>query len=64
MLADPAGEPLDLPVITVGDHRSDIHGRIPFRFDVKGELLPAVLRCQYVLLLLLLHVPGKVAWRH
>lgn len=43
MFADPAGELLDRPVIAVGDHRSNIHGLIPFHFDVKGELLPGVL---------------------
>ena len=46
MFADPAGELLDRPIIAVGDHRGDIHRCIPFHFDVKGELLPAVLCCQ------------------
>jgi hypothetical protein len=45
MFADPAGELFDWPVIAVRDHRSDIHGHIPFHFDVKGELLPGVLCC-------------------
>ncbi len=43
MLADPAGEVLDRPVIAVRDHRGDIHRGIPFHFDVKGEPLLRVL---------------------
>ena len=46
MFADPAGELLDRPVIAVRDHRRDIHRGFPFHFDVKGELLLAVLCCQ------------------
>jgi len=46
VFADPAGELLDRPVIVVRNHRSNIHGRIPLRFIVKGELLPDVLLCQ------------------
>jgi hypothetical protein len=42
MFADAAGELLDRPDIAIRDHRSNIHGHIPFQFDVKGELLPVV----------------------
>ena len=54
MFADPAGELLDRPVIAVRDHRSNIHGHIPFHFDVNGELLPGSLVLAYFLLLLLI----------
>jgi hypothetical protein len=43
VFADPAGEPLDWPIVAVRDHRRNVHRDIPFRFGLKGKVLPKIL---------------------